>query len=205
MVLTKTAAIAIACLAAAGAAGQTPIQRKSIDWFGVPDSARAQLDGSVQPDTKRPDKSPTENRKAHNAPSAADKRKVIFFFAGQGTRWVTGNVVPVKYVVTILFLKEQCPLDIIGAEHMHRAWRFADGGCWAPTADDGYAFASSVTGAISDVPGPLEYFIHGEVQADSSVLITEPGFDSLTFYASANERITERVLRQIEGMRNARP
>jgi hypothetical protein len=205
MSLTRVAAIVTACLATAVAGAQTTTQRRGIDWSGVPGEARAQIDGNFQPNSQRRGKGPAKNVEQRKVPPRAGKREVIFIFNWSDAHWVAGNVVPLKYVSAILFLKEPCPLDIVGTEQMRRAWHFADVGCWATTADDGYAFASSVTGDIRDIPGPMEYMIHGEVQPDNGVLITEQGFDSLTFERIAAERVSQRVLRRVEKMRDARP
>ena len=75
----------------------------------------------------------------------------------------------------------------------------------APTANDGYDFASSLTGNIENIAGPLEYMVRGEVQPDSSVLITEPGFDSLTFLQIASQRVVRQQVQRLHQMLEAKP
>ena len=132
-------------------------------------------------------------------------REVVFLFNWSETHWVVGNVVPLNLVNGILFLKESCPLDIVGASNMRRAWHFHDVGCWAPTTDGGYLFASSVTHNLMPYPSAIDYSLHGNVLPDGNVLITEPGFDSLTWVKLAGQRVNTRTMRQIDEMRNARP
>lgn len=119
--------------------------------------------------------------------------------------WVAGETVPLQFVSAILFTTEPCPLDFVGAKTMRRAWHFRDVGCWAPTANDGYDFASSLTGDIQNIPGPMEYMVRGEVQPDSSVLITEPGFDSTTFPQLAAQRIAQRQAQRLRQMQESQP
>lgn len=88
---------------------------------------------------------------------------------------------------------------------MRRAWHFRDVGCWTPTADGGYDFASSIRGDIENVSGPLEYMVRGEVQPDGSVLITEPGFNSLTFPKIAAQRIAQRQAQRLRQLLDSQP
>lgn len=168
-------------------------QRKHIDWSGLTQEERAQLGATAE----------TGKRKKDDHKPAS--REVIFMFNWSGGHWVQGETVPLQYISEILFLDEACPISFAGSESMHRAWHFHDVGCWEPTVGDGYNFASSITNDIQHIRGPLEYMVHGTVQSDSSVTITELGFDSLTFVNIASHRIAERQLQQLRQMQDARP
>lgn len=126
-------------------------------------------------------------------------------FNWTGRHWSVGEKVPLQFVSAILFTTEPCPLEFVGSKNMRRAWHFHDVGCWAPTANSGYDFASSLRGDIENIDGPLEYMVQGEVQPDSSVLITEPGFDSLTFSQIAAGRIAQRQARRLQQSLDSRP
>jgi hypothetical protein len=132
-------------------------------------------------------------------------RQVIFMFNWTQRHWIVGEKVPLQFVSEILFVTEPCPLDFAGAQRMRRAWRFHDVGCWVPTANGGHDFASGIRGDIENISGPLEYMVHGEVQTDSSVLITEPGFDSLTFPQIAAHRIAQQQAQRLQQLFDARP
>jgi hypothetical protein len=141
-----------------------------------------------------------QDKESHDAP-----RQVIFMFNWSGRHWIVGEKVPLQFVSEMLFVIEPCPLDFAGSQRMRRAWHFHDVGCWAPTSNGGHDFASSIRGDIENISGPLEYMVHGEVQPDSSVLITEPDFDSLTFPQIASQRIAQRQAQRLQQLLDARP
>lgn len=138
-------------------------------------------------------------------PKESPTRPVIFMFNWTDHHWVVGERVPLLLVSAILFTAEPCPLDFVGSQNMLRAWHFRDVGCWAPTDNGGYDFASSIRGDIENVSGPLEYMVHGAVQPDSSILITEPDFDSLTFPQIAARRVAQRQAERLRQLLDARP
>lgn len=96
---------------------------------------------------------------------------------------VTGDTLEFRYVNTLLFLKEPCPLPIAGAENMFRAW-FGEAayqvGCWYPTENGDYVVIDG-RGEVF----PEDVYWQAEPRAllhpDNSVTIIEPNYNAETF------------------------
>jgi hypothetical protein len=90
---------------------------------------------------------------------------------------------------TLLYTKQACRLPIAGASEMLRYYNSAMGkaGCWYPTLDGGFEIILS-NGYESHSQMSWEMYARGVLNADGTVRITEPDFDSATFSVKVNER-----------------
>jgi hypothetical protein len=96
---------------------------------------------------------------------------------------VTGDTVAARYVNTLLFLKEPCPLKIEGARYMHRAWMALGAyqvGCWYPTQDGDYVVIDG-TGNQYDENVYWMAQPTALLHPDGSVTIIEKSYNSNTF------------------------
>ena len=123
----------------------------------------------------------------------AEDRLVRVFAPGIDAPVFTGGTVPSNKVFTLLFIKEPCPLPIDGAEHMFRAWQTAGAyqlGCWYPILQDEYVYINGMGRLFHSDGVYWEAYPHGLLHADGSVTITEPNYDSRTFFLNVTQRIS---------------
>jgi hypothetical protein len=113
----------------------------------------------------------------------------VFVMTGAGEPgFHTGSVVK-PMDGTLLYTKEACRLPIDGASKMLRYYNSIMGkaGCWYPTLDGGFQYILS-NGYEYHSSVSWEMFARGVLNADGTVRITEPNFDSATFSVKVNER-----------------
>lgn len=118
----------------------------------------------------------------------------------------TGGRVSPEKIHTLLFLKDPCPLPIQGAKEMYRAWRIAGAyqlGCWYPTLSDEYTYING-SGKVFHSDGDYwGAYPKGMLHEDGSVTITEPDFDSRTFFTVVHQKLELEHLQQ--GFQKDRP
>jgi hypothetical protein len=90
---------------------------------------------------------------------------------------------------TLLYTTQACRLPIDGASKMLRYYNSIMGkaGCWYPTLDGGFQYILS-NGYEFHSQMSWEMYARGVLNADGTVRITEPDFDSATFARKVNER-----------------
>ena len=121
-------------------------------------------------------------------------RQVRVFFT---EHHVAGDIVPANRLLTILFMKEPCPLPVAGRDNMLRAWMYQGSyqlGCWYPTINDKFV--------TIDGEGSMNIGIYWEalpralLLPDGSAKITEPEYNSETFLALvSNQKLREWMAR----------
>ena len=95
----------------------------------------------------------------------------------------TGDIIPFQFVRTLLFLDAPCPLNIVGASRMRRAWvdQGADQlGCWFPLMN-GYYVVIDGSGRMFQERFPYRAYPRAELNPDDSVTITQPHYNATTF------------------------
>ena len=115
-------------------------------------------------------------------------------------KFYTGTKVPAGLMLTILFLKEPCPLPIEGAETMLRAWQALAAyqvGCWYPTIDDKYVIINGL-GQIHAGGTYWESFPRAVLHSDGSATITEKNYDSDTFLGNIMNEKAMRVFSHMQ-------
>lgn len=133
--------------------------------------------------------------KAH----AAD-RLVRVFLSIPDPVVVTGDTVYNPRIHTLLFLNEPCPLPIVGAETMHRAWRAAGAyqvGCWYPTLGDEYTYINGAGQSFHSDGVYWQAYPLAVLHADQSVTITQPNFDSSKFFFQVTQWIQMRKIQEL--------
>jgi hypothetical protein len=134
------------------------------------------------------------------APAHAADRLVRIFLATNGSDpiVVTGGTVSGNQIRTLLFLSEPCPLDIVGKEHMRRAWQVAGAyqvGCWYPTLDDEYTYINGAGELFHHEGIYWQSYARGVLHPDGTVTVTEPDFDSSRFFFEVTQEIRLRHAR----------
>lgn len=131
---------------------------------------------------------------------AADRLVRVFVpWTSADTPVLTGGQVPHNKIHTLLFLRERCPLAIEGADQMYRAWRVAGAyqlGCWYPTMWDEYTYINGAGQVFHSEGDYWGAYPKGLLHDDGSVTITEPDFDSRTFFAVVHQKIELEHLQQ---------
>lgn len=117
----------------------------------------------------------------------ADRPVRVFTSCHGDCQLRTGSLVQPEQLLTILFTEAPCPLDLVGREHMHRAWRQAGAyqlGCWYPTTNGGYVY---INGAGMIFPDSVywESFPRALLHADGTASITEPGVTNVDNFMNA--------------------
>jgi len=113
---------------------------------------------------------------------------------------LTGDQAPTDKIITLLFIKEPCALDIMGSGHMRRAWQAAGAyqvGCWYPTLQDEYTYINGIGQMFHSEGVYWEAYPRGALHSDGSVTITEPNFDSQKFFYEVSQRITLEHIRAL--------
>jgi TonB family protein len=108
----------------------------------------------------------------------------VRIFAPSNSTQVTGDTIPASTIITILFTKEVCPLDIEGAASVFRAWQATGAyqlGCWYPTSEQKWFFIGQIDSLTHEGGGFWETFPRAVLHTDGSATITEPNYDSTTF------------------------
>lgn len=114
----------------------------------------------------------------------------IAFNQGRQTL-VTGDTIAAGSLLYVLFLKEPCPLDVIDAKNMRRAWMAFGAyqvGCWYPTVDGHYVFIGQLSQLTQAHDDPLETLPRAIVHADGSATISEKNYNSDTFTKAVMNR-----------------
>jgi hypothetical protein len=130
----------------------------------------------------------------------AEDRLVRVFAPGIEAPVSTGGTIPSDKVFTLLFLKEPCPLPIDGAERMFRAWQTAGAyqfGCWYPTLQDEFVYINGMGRLFHNEGVYWQAYPRGLLHSDGSVKITEPNYDSRTFFIDVTQRITMEHIQAI--------
>jgi hypothetical protein len=108
--------------------------------------------------------------------------------------YLTGDDVPVDEFDFILCKRAKCSLPIVGAEHMrliiYKTMHMP--GCWYPTLPQGWTYIRS-NGITNHAIAALETYPHCSLQADKSVVIEEPNFNSATFYKDTMWRLVKEA------------
>ncbi len=113
-------------------------------------------------------------------------------------KMVTGDVLPASSLLMLWYVSKPCDLPLANASDMlSYAQNTAFGrGCWYPTLDGGYTTVLS-NGMTQHSPMPVESFPRGTLNADRSVTITEPGYDSDTFQEKV---VADHVRRRMKSL-----
>jgi hypothetical protein len=142
-------------------------------------------------------------------PAPKQRFALVFPLTDAQHHYVTGDIVPLDRLNTILFLQEPCGMPIEGADNMFRAWREQaayQAGCWyATTHYDGYVYidGQGIIRASQDV-SPL-LFPRAVILPDGSAKILEPNYDSDTFMRRQMEARMDARIRELQQHRNDAP
>lgn len=113
---------------------------------------------------------------------------------------VTGDTIPSADINTILFLREPCPLPIMGASQMRRAWEDQANnqvGCWYPLTNGGFVYIDG-TGREFPTSAPWQADPLAILHKNDSATITQPHYNAVTYLKQFLHRQLMRQLRQAQ-------